>query len=142
MNSEFLYISNNLRIPMEEIRISFTRSSGPGGQHVNKTSTQAEITFDLVHCSSISSDDRSWMLARLGSKVDSEGILHVSSQEFRSQLRNKKDALEKLQALLEQALIRPKPRKKSKPSRAAREKRLESKKITGEKKKRRTERYL
>jgi ribosome-associated protein len=128
-------------IPFEEIRISYTRSGGPGGQHVNKTSTQAELTFDLAHSSSLSNADRAWLLERLASKLDSSGILHISSQEFRSQLRNKNAAIEKLQNLLESAIRRPKPRKKIKLSKAAKETRLRSKKIAGEKKKLRGERF-
>lgn len=128
-------------IPFEEIRISYTRSGGPGGQHVNKTSTQAELTFDLAHSPSISNADRAWLLERLASKLDSSGILHISSQEFRSQLRNKNAAIEKLQNLLESAIRRPKPRKKIKLSKAAKETRLRSKKIAGEKKKLRAERF-
>src|SRR5665213_3178265 len=92
-----------LRIPLDEIRISFTRSSGPGGQHVNKTSTQAELTFDLGHSPSLSVVDRAWLLSRLASKLDSSGVLHISSQEFRSQLRNKNAVMEKLKAMLELA---------------------------------------
>lgn len=128
-------------IPFEEIRISYTRSGGPGGQHVNKTSTQAELTFDLAHSPSLSNADRAWLLERLASKLDSSGILHISSQEFRSQLRNKNAAIEKLQNLLESAIRRPKPRKKIKLSKAAKETRLRSKKIAGEKKKLRAERF-
>lgn len=126
---------------MAEIRIAFTRSGGPGGQHVNKTSTQAELAFDLAHSPSIPQDDRAWMLTRLSLKLDTDGIIHLSSQEFRSQLRNKKAAIEKLRVMLARALVRPKARKKVKPSKSAREKRLQSKKIAGEKKKRRSERF-
>ncbi|HZK76877.1 MAG TPA: alternative ribosome rescue aminoacyl-tRNA hydrolase ArfB [Candidatus Kapabacteria bacterium] len=140
--ASFLQISERLRIPLDEIQISFTRSSGPGGQHVNKTSTQAELTFDLAHSPSISENDRIWLLDRLRSKLDSAGVLHVSSQEFRSQLRNKNAAVEKLRAMLERAMVRPKPRKKIKPSRAAKETRLRTKKIAGEKKKLRAERFV
>jgi ribosome-associated protein len=136
-----IHSDRQLRIPLEEIRISFTRSGGPGGQHVNKTSTQAELTFDLAHSPSLSDADRSWLLDRLASKLDSSGVLHISSQEFRSQLRNKNAALEKLQTLLKNALVRPKARKKRKPSKAAKETRLRTKKLAGEKKKMRSERF-
>ncbi|HET6400556.1 MAG TPA: alternative ribosome rescue aminoacyl-tRNA hydrolase ArfB [Candidatus Kapabacteria bacterium] len=139
--SPFLEIHPRLRIPLEEIRISFTRSSGPGGQHVNKTSTQAELTFDLEHSPSVSDADRAWLLERLASKLDSSGVLHISSQEFRSQLRNKNAAMEKLRDLLAGALQRPKPRKKVRLSKAAKETRLRSKKLAGEKKKLRAERF-
>ncbi len=136
-----LRITERLRIPIDEIRISFTRSGGPGGQHVNKTSTQAELSFDLAHSPSLSENDRAWLLERLRSKLDSSGVLHLSAQEFRSQLRNKNAAIEKLQDLLARAILRPKPRKKVKPSKAAKETRLRSKKIAGERKKLRSERF-
>lgn len=137
----YLEITPRVRIPMEELHITYTRSSGPGGQHVNKTSTKAELTFDLAHSPSLSQEDRLWLISRLESRLDSEGILRISSQEFRSQLRNKKAAIEKLHSILERALERPKSRKKSRPTAAAREKRLQSKKISSEKKKRRLERF-
>ena len=136
-----LSIGKNIVIPLSEIQISFTRSSGPGGQHVNKTSTQAELTFDLANSPSIPSEDRDWLLTRLASKLDSNGVLRVTAQEYRSQLRNKTGALEKLQSQLTEALIRPKKRKKTKPSAAARRKRLDSKKKAGEKKRLRSERF-
>ncbi len=133
-----LIITESLRIPLAEIAIDFVRSSGPGGQHVNKTSTQAELTFDLAHSPSVSELDRAWLISRLGTKLDSSGVLRVTSQEFRSQLRNKNAALDKLQAMLAAAMHRPKKRKKTKPSRSAVEKRLAGKKKESEKKKMRT----
>jgi ribosome-associated protein len=81
------------------------------------------------------------MLSRLATKLDSNGVLHISSQEYRSQLRNKNAALEKLQQLLQQAILRPRKRRKSKPSKSAVEKRLTSKKKAGEKKRLRGERF-
>ena len=130
-----LIITNSLRIPLSEIDITYVRSSGPGGQHVNKTSTQAELTFDLAHSPSIIEFDRAWLISRLGTKLDTNGVLRITSQEFRSQLRNKNAALEKLQAMLTTAMHRPKKRKKTRPSRSAVEKRLTSKKKAGETKK-------
>jgi len=108
---------------------------------VNKTSTQAELVFDLANSPSITEADRTWLLSRLGSKLDSSGILRVTSQEYRSQLRNKQDALDKLESMLQSAIIRPKPRKKSKPSRSAVEKRITSKKKAGVKKRLRREKF-
>ena len=136
-----LYITDTIRIPLSEIEISFIRSSGPGGQHVNKTSTQAELTFDLAHSPSFYEDDREWLLSRIASKIDSNGVLRITSQEYRSQLRNKKAAIEKLQSMLQQAIKRPKKRKKTKPSRTAVEKRISSKKRVGERKKLRQEKF-
>jgi ribosome-associated protein len=135
---KFLRINSRLSIPMEEIEISFTRSSGPGGQHVNKTSTQAELSFDLAHSPSIAEQDRAWLLTRLATRLDSSGKLHVNSQSYRSQLRNKEAALEKLASLIAGAMERPTPRRKTKPSRTAKETRLHSKKMDGEKKRMRS----
>jgi ribosome-associated protein len=139
--SDTLLISDSLRIPLAEIEIAFTRSSGPGGQHVNKTSTRAEITFDVGHSPSIAERDRSWLLSRLASKLDTEGKLHIAAQEYRSQLRNKKAALDRLQELLQEALKRPKKRKRSKPSKSSIEARLKSKKRAGDIKKQRREKF-
>ncbi len=129
-----LRINGRLSIPFSEIDISFIRSSGPGGQHVNKASTQAELTFDVAHAPSLSDADRNWLLSRLGSKLDSAGVLRITAQEFRSQLRNKQSALDKFQSLLAQALERPKPRKKTKPTKSSVETRLKRKKQASEKK--------
>jgi len=138
---EVLKISDRIVIPLSELEIRFTRSQGPGGQHVNKTSTQVEVTFDLLNSPSIPEADRGWLLKRLASKLDSAGSLQVSSQEFRSQSQNKKAAIEKLTQLLREGLKRPKPRKKTKPSKASVEKRIEGKKRKGETKRLRQERF-
>jgi ribosome-associated protein len=133
-----LRINSRLSIPLDEIEISFTRSSGPGGQHVNKTSTQAELSFDIEHSPSIDVQDRAWLLTQLATRLDSSGKLHVNSQSYRSQLRNKEAALEKLASLIAGAMERPTPRRKTKPSRSAKETRLHSKKMEGEKKRMRS----
>jgi ribosome-associated protein len=133
-----LRINSRLSIPLEEIEISFTRSSGPGGQHVNKTSTQAELSFDLEHSPSIDEQDRAWLLTRLATRIDSSGKLHVNSQSYRSQLRNKEAALEELASLIGNAMERPKTRKKTRPTKSAKETRLHSKKLAGEKKRMRS----
>lgn len=136
-----LIITSAIRIPQSELEMSFVRSSGPGGQHVNKTSTQVEVTFDLLHSSSIPEIDRQRMLAKLQSKLDSEGRLRVTAQESRSQLSNRKAALEKLTLLLKEAARKPKPRKKTKPSKASVEKRLDSKKKHSDAKKNRSMKF-
>ncbi len=135
-----IVLSHRISIPLSEIEIRFVRSSGPGGQHVNKTSTQAEISFNLWKSPSIPDSDRLWLSTRLTNKLDSEGNLQVTSQAYRSQLRNRQDAIEKLIAMLEQALERPKKRKPTKPGRGANASRLRSKKLHGERKALRTRR--
>ena len=141
LENDVLVISNTVRIPVSEVQNSFTRSSGPGGQHVNKTSTRAEITFDLQNSVSIPEHERSWLLTRLASKLDTNGQIHIAAQEYRSQRRNKQAAIERLREILQEALKRPKKRKKSKPSRSSVEARLQSKKRDSETKKQRREKF-
>lgn len=136
-----IVLSASISIPLAELEIHFTRSSGPGGQHVNKTASQAEIVFDVAGSSSIPERDREWLLTRLASKLDSSGRLQVTSQAHRSQRQNKADAIEKLDALLTEAIKRPKKRKKTRPTKSSIERRLTSKKRASEKKKSRNERY-
>ena len=123
-----LKISENVEIPMSEIEISFTRSGGPGGQHVNKTATQVELSFDLMASSAFTEEDKRWLATRLASRLDSAGVLRVTSQESRSQLQNRKRAYGKLAELLSHALRRPKRRRPTRPTKASKERRLESKK--------------
>ena len=139
--TDAIVVSDRVQIPRSELQISFTRSSGPGGQHVNKTSTRAEIAFDLKNSPSISEDHRLWLGKQLQSKLDTEGILHIAAQEYRSQLRNKEAAIQRLQTMLQEAIKRPKKRKRSKPTRSAVESRLKSKKKAGEIKKQRREKF-
>ena len=135
-----LEVTPNLRIPLAEINFRFVRSSGPGGQHVNKTSTQVELTFDLAHSPSIREDDKLWLMQRLSSRLDREGVMQITAQEHRSQLRNKTEAVRKLVQILSDGLKRPKRRKPTKPTRGAKEARIASKKIHGAKKKARSRR--
>jgi ribosome-associated protein len=139
--TDAIVVSDRLHIPRSELQIFFTRSSGPGGQHVNKTSTRAELAFDLKNSPSIPENDRDWLLAKLASKLDTEGVLRIAAQEYRSQLRNKEAAIERLQAMLQEAIKRPKKRKKSKPTKSSKEARLKSKKRAGEIKKQRREKF-
>ena len=136
-----LVVSPSILIPLSEIEIAFTRSSGPGGQHVNKTSTRAEITFDLKNSPSIPEQDRVWLLSRLATKLDSDGRIHIAAQEYRSPLRNKQKAIERLEAMLQEAIKRPKKRKKSKPTKSSVEARLKSKKKASDIKKQRREKF-
>jgi ribosome-associated protein len=136
-----IVLSPTVHIPLSEIEIRFIRSSGPGGQHVNKTSSQAEIVFDLFGSQSVSEADREWLQHRLANKLDSEGKIRITAQTNRSQLQNRKEAIEKLRSLLTEALKRPKKRRKTKPTKASVERRLESKKRDSEKKKGRNNLY-
>jgi ribosome-associated protein len=117
-----------------ELLFSASRSSGPGGQNVNKVSTKITLRWDIVKSQIISEDQRSLLLQKLSTKLTSEGVLLISAQDKRSQLQNKEEAIGKLDKLLDVAFKQKKIRKPSKPSKAAKRKRVENKKKHGEKK--------
>ena len=132
MNQEILPITDQLAVPLSELRFRFSRSSGPGGQHVNRTATRVELLFDVAHSPSLTEEQRQRLLKRLAGRIDSEGILRVTAQSERSQLRNRQEAIERLQTLLRQALHIPKRRRRSKVPRWARERRLAEKRRRSE----------
>ena len=125
-------------IPADELTIRFTRSSGPGGQNVNKRSTRAEIVFPITTSRALNERQRARALERLGSRGDARGRIRVVSSSGRTQAENRVLALARLQGLLTDAL-RPPPRARHKtaPSKSAVEKRLREKKARGEVKRRR-----
>ena len=130
-----LVITDQIRIPLRELRFRSSRSGGPGGQNVNKLETRVELLFDIERSPSLQHDDREVLRTILGPRIDQEGIVRVVAQESRSQWQNKQHAIEKFVRLLQKAL---KPRRKriaTKPSHGSKEKRLKVKKIRSEKKK-------
>ena len=132
MNQEILPITDQLAIPLSELGFRFSRSGGPGGQHVNRTATRVELLFDVANSPSLTEEQRQLLLERLSGRIDSEGILRVAAQSERSQLRNRQEAIERLQTLLRQALHIPKRRRRSKVPRWARERRLAEKRRRSE----------
>jgi ribosome-associated protein len=120
-----------------ELIFTASRSSGPGGQNVNKVSTKVELRFDVPHSLLLTDEEKEILLVRLEKKITSEGFLIIVSQSERSQLRNKEKTVERFYALLKKALTPKVKRKPTKPGPAAREKRLEEKRIVSEKKARR-----
>lgn len=128
-------ISNNLYINKSDIKETFTRSSGPGGQHVNKVSTQVQLRLNVIK--SININDN--MLMRLkdisGSKLKGNGDLIITSSKHKSQIRNRKNALDKLIYLLKEASKMPKNRKSTYPKKSSIEKRLKNKRAHSLKKK-------
>ena len=117
-----------LPIPPGEIRLRASRSSGPGGQHVNTSSTRVELTWNPLASPALTEVERSRVLARLGHRLDSRGNLRLVSGATRSQLQNREEVVERLHRLLREAVKPVKPRKKTRPTRAAREERLAEKK--------------
>ena len=116
-------------IPGDELKIRFTRSSGPGGQNVNKRSTRAEITFSITASRALNERQRSLALERLGNRVDTRGRIHVVASTGRTQAENRVLAVARLQGLLADALRpRPRARRATKPSKGAVERRLREKK--------------
>lgn len=118
-----------------ELEFSTSTSSGPGGQNVNKVETKVILRFDVVKSAMLNEQEKEVLLKKLESKLTKEGVLILSAQEKRSQLQNKETVILKLEKLLEKALMRKKARKPTKPSKAAVQKRISSKKQLSEKKK-------
>ena len=122
-----LAINDSLWIPRTELTYRATRSGGPGGQHVNTSSTRIELLWDVGASPSLSEEQRALVRARLTNRINQEGVLLIAASEHRSQLQNKEAATARLVELVRQALIVPKTRRKTKPSRASREERLRAK---------------
>ena len=125
--AEMVVVSEQLAIPASELRFRFSRSSGPGGQHVNRSETRVELLFDVTHSPSLTEEQRARILQRLDGYIDGEGELHVVSSATRSQLDNRADATRRFRALLAAALRRRKHRVPTQPGAASRAARLEGK---------------
>lgn len=120
-------ITDTVSIPPEELTYRFSRSSGKGGQNVNKVSTRVEISFDVLGSPSLRESERTLLLSRLRTRIDASGRLTVSSDSSRSQWQNRQVAVEKLCDLLRLAMIPDTPRVATRPSRASKARRLEHK---------------
>ncbi len=126
-----LEITDSLTLPGAELRESFARSGGPGGQHVNKTESKAELRWNPADSGALTDAQREALLARLGNRLTTTGDLVVTSERTRDQSRNRDDARRKLAAIIRAALIPPKPRKPTRPTNASRRRRLSTKKHRG-----------
>ena len=119
---------------LTELTFRTSRSSGAGGQHVNKTETKVEVLFDISASAGLTDEEKLMIQSRLASRINDEGVLQLTSQKSRSQFSNKEDGIERLRVLLEKALIPKVKRKRTKPSKEAIEERLADKKQNAEKK--------
>ena len=126
--TEMIRITDDIAIDESEIAENFVRSSGPGGQNVNKLSTAVQLRFDVRHSPSLPNDVAVRLMRLAGKRVTKDGVLVIVAQNHRTQERNRAEALERLVALVQQAAVRPVPRRATKPTKASREKRLEGKK--------------
>lgn len=127
-----LVIDERVTIPAAEIQVAFARSGGPGGQNVNKVESKVELRWRPGDSGALTEAQRGLVVARLGSRLTAAGELIVTSQRTRDQSRNREDALDKLAGLVRWALERPTPRRPTRPSRSARERRVNEKKRRGE----------
>lgn len=130
-----LEITASVRVPVSDLHFRTSRSSGPGGQNVNKLETRVELLFDVASSRTFSSEQRERILLNLASRIDGKGVLHISSQQSRSQWENKQKTIEKLVSLLRDALKVRKKRMKTAPTRSSNENRVQRKKKHSQKKK-------
>jgi ribosome-associated protein len=123
-------ITDDLSIADHEFEERFVRSSGPGGQNVNKVATAVELRFNVFK-SSLPDDVKLRLMMKAGSRLTDDGVLLIDSRAFRTQVQNREAARARLADLVRKALVPPKPRRKTKPSKAAKQERLDTKKRRG-----------
>lgn len=127
-----LTVNADLRVPRAELDYRASRSGGPGGQHVNTSSTRVELRWDVEGSPSLTGEQRARIREKLANRIDGEGILHLTASEHRSQHQNREVVTERFVEIVRQALHVPKVRKKTRPTRASREARLRTKKRRSE----------
>ena len=137
-SGRLLAVNDSVSIPRSELDVRVSRSSGAGGQHVNKTSSRVEIFWNIPASRALTDEERVRLLDRLSSRLTTEGSVRVVASDMRSQLRNRDLAEERLAELVRRALLVPRKRKPTRPTRAAKEARLETKKKHSSKKRDRT----
>lgn len=135
-----LYVNGSLSIPRDELDVRVSRSSGAGGQHVNKTSSRVEVFWNVLSSRALNDEQRSRLREKLASRLTTDGSIRVVASDMRSQTRNRELAEERLAELIARSLIVPKKRRPTKPTKASREARLDAKKKHSSKKRERSQR--
>ncbi len=120
-------VTPDIAIGEHEIKYDFVRSSGPGGQNVNKVSSAVQLRFDVNGSASLPPEVKTRLRKLAGKKLSTDGILIIQASRFKSQEKNRQDAIERLVCLIQQATVKPKKRVKTRPSRKAKQRRLETK---------------
>jgi ribosome-associated protein len=131
-------VNRSIQIPEREVQLRFIRAAGPGGQNVNKVASAVELRFDVKHSLALPEEVRQRLMRQSGKKLNSAGVLIIQARRYRSQERNRQDALERLVRLVRQAAVKPRVRRPTRPSRASRESRLEIKRHRSRAKQRRS----
>jgi len=134
MTGGIVHAAPGIALEEDDIEIAFIRSPGPGGQKVNKTASCARLRFDAARCPALSDDVRARLLALAGQRATADGVIVLRAHRHRSRERNRLDAIDRLVHLIAKAARPPKRRTKTKPTRASRERRIESKKQVSKKK--------
>jgi ribosome-associated protein len=129
-----IVVNERVAVPRQELEFKASRAGGPGGQHVNTSSTRIELTWNLERSTAVTDAERARLREKLAAKLDGEGTLRVVASEMRSQSQNRARAEARFADVLRRALVVPKPRKKTRPSRGAVEERLREKKKKSERK--------
>lgn len=133
-----LQVGDVVRIPLTEFEMQVSRSSGPGGQNVNKVNTRVQLWWNLSMTTSLPADALARLKRQCRGRITKEGLLLVSSQEFRTQLANRNACVREIEQVVTKALVPPRRRKPTKPSRGANQRRITAKKQQSEKKQRRS----
>lgn len=122
-----IQVTRTIRLSEDELQVSFVRASGPGGQNVNKVATAVQLRFDAAGSPSLSAEVRERLLRLAGRRATDDGVIIIDARRHRTQERNRQDAVDRLVELIRRAAVRPKSRRATKPTRAARERRLDRK---------------
>jgi ribosome-associated protein len=133
-NYPVIEVTPSLQIDERELQIDFVRASGPGGQNVNKVATAVQLRFD-VPASSLPEEVRARLIQLAGNRVTAEGVLLIEAKRYRTQEQNREDAIQRFVELVRKSLVKPKTRRKTRPTKTSKEERLKEKKRRGEIKK-------